>query len=94
MVVINIDIILVIQKFLCCLDFITTINYPGSHIGILAVCGSGVDGLESRVISSSSSLSWSDPILIVSSFSFLLIFLARFYFRGAFFAVRNNDFCL
>ena len=57
----------------------------------VALGGSGVDGSKYRFISLSSFSFWSDLVSIVSSFSSSLILLAGFYFRDAFFDVREDD---
>ena len=57
----------------------------------MALGGSGVDGLDSRFISSSSSPSWWIQYPPYNFFS-SLISLAGFYFGYAFFAVREKDF--
>ena len=51
----------------------------------VALVGSVVDGLESRVVSLDSYSSWSDLIFIASSLSSSLISLAGIYFKDSFF---------
>ena len=82
---INIGVIVVLQNF-----SVASIS-PSLSITLLLLGRSVVDGLDSMVISSSSSSSWLKIVSIFSSLSFQLNFLVDISFMDAFFAVKQDN---